>query len=52
VEEYRELGGEAEISQQQNECRISNPPAGVAATITVDPEAHTIQYTYEAEQRT
>ncbi|PYX78988.1 MAG: hypothetical protein DMG70_29495 [Acidobacteria bacterium] len=50
VEEYRELGGEAAVRKRKNQCRISNPSAGIAAMIAVDPEAHTIQYTYEAEQ--
>ena len=50
VEEYRELGGEAAVSQRDDQCRISSSSAGVAATIRFDPEAHTIQYAYEAEQ--
>jgi hypothetical protein len=51
VEEYRELGGEAILTKGKNQCQISNPSAGVTATITADPEAHTIQYTYKAEQK-
>jgi hypothetical protein len=50
VDEYRELGGEASVRRRNNECRILNPSAAVTATLRFDPEAHTIQYTYQAEQ--
>lgn len=51
VEEYRELGGEAVLVKDKNHCRISNPSVGVTATFTADPEARTIQYAYNAEQK-
>jgi hypothetical protein len=51
LEEYRELGGEAALTKGKNQCRISNPSAGVMGTLIADPEAYTIQYTYAAEQK-
>jgi hypothetical protein len=50
AEEYRRLGGDvafAQVSEQQ--WRIANRSAGIAAVLSVDLSAHTIKYTYEPE---
>ena len=50
VAEFRRLGGEAEFEQASKiQCRVLNASAGIASTITADINAHTIQYTFEAE---
>jgi hypothetical protein len=50
VEEFQRLNGDAEFKQLSDlSCRISNPHAHVAALVSVDMSAQTIQYTYEPE---
>src|SRR5206468_1657 len=50
VEEFQRLNGDAEFKQTSSlSCRISNPVAHVAALVTADMSAQTIQYTYEPE---
>jgi hypothetical protein len=50
VAEYRRLGGEADFEQtSKSQCRVLNVSAGIASTVTADFNAHTIQYTFEAE---
>jgi hypothetical protein len=50
VEEFQRRNGEAEFKQiSDSSCRISNPHAHVAALVSVDMSAQTIQYTYEPE---
>ena len=50
VEEFQRLNGDAEFKHLSDlSCRISNPAAHVAALVTADMEAQTIQYTYEPE---
>jgi hypothetical protein len=50
LDEYQKLGGDADftdVSDQQ--CQISNPNPGVIARVIADPDAHTIQYTFESK---
>jgi hypothetical protein len=50
VEEFRRLGGEADLEQlSNNQCRVVNTTAGINSTVTADIGAHTIQYTFAAE---
>jgi hypothetical protein len=50
VEEFQRLNGDAEFKQLSDlSCRISNPSAHVAALVSADMSAQTIQYTYEPE---
>ncbi|HTE90763.1 MAG TPA: hypothetical protein VK639_17520 [Terriglobales bacterium] len=50
VEEFQRLNGDAEFKQLSDlSCRISNSAAHVAALVTADMSAQTIQYTYEPE---
>ena len=50
VEEYRRLGGTVDLVEQSElACRISNQDIGVGALIIADPEAHTVQYTFEPD---
>jgi len=50
VEEFQRLNGDAEFKKVSDfSCRISNPKAHVAALVSADMEAQTIQYTYEPE---
>ena len=50
VEEFQRLNGDADFKQISDlSCRISNPAAHVAALVTADMAAQTIQYTYEPE---
>jgi hypothetical protein len=50
VVEYRRLGGTVALVENSDlECRIANQEIGVAALITADPEAHTVQYTFESD---
>jgi hypothetical protein len=50
AEEYRRLGGEVAVGQSsENQFRIANTAVGAAVSLTFDPSAHTIQYTYEPE---
>jgi RNase H-fold protein (predicted Holliday junction resolvase) len=50
VEEFQRLNGDAEFKQLSDlSCRISNPRAHVAALVTADMSAQTIQYSYEPE---
>ncbi len=51
AEEYRRLGGDVAIAQvSDNQWRIANVTAGIAAVLTADPGAHTIQYSYAPER--
>ncbi len=51
AEEYRRLGGDVASAQiADNQWRITNVGAGIAALLTADPSAHTVQYTYQAER--
>lgn len=51
AEEYRRLGGDVSFSQvSENQWRIANVTAGIAAVLTADPAAHTIQYDYAPER--
>lgn len=48
LDEFQKLGGDADftdVSDQQ--CQISNP--GVTVRVIADPDAHTIQYTFESK---
>lgn len=50
VDEFQRLNGDAEFKRLSDlSCRISNPRAHVAALVSVDMSAQTIQYTYEPE---
>ena len=50
VEEFQRLNGNAEFKKISDlSCRISNPHAHVAALVTADMSAQTIQYAYESE---
>jgi hypothetical protein len=50
VDEFQRLNGDADFKQiSDSSCRISNPRAHVAALVTADMSAETIQYTYEPE---
>ena len=50
AEEFRRLNGDVSFAQvSENQWNIANRTAGVAAVLTLDPVAHTIQYTYKPE---
>jgi hypothetical protein len=50
VEEFQRMNGDAEFKKVSDlNCRISNLKAHVAALVSADMEAQTIQYTYEPE---
>ena len=50
VEEFQRLNGDADFKQISDlSCRISNPAVHVAALVTADMSAQTIQYAYEPE---
>jgi hypothetical protein len=52
AEEYRRLGGDVALGQlSDNQVRMANTAVGVAATLIFDPSAHTIQYTYEPDNK-
>lgn len=51
AEEFRRSGGECKLDHvSDNQVRLLNSGAGIAAVITADLDAKTIEYRYEAER--
>jgi len=51
IEEFQRLGGDCTLELgAELQCRISNPSACIAAVVTADLSARTIEYSYESAQ--